>query len=149
MLQRFFIFLFIFFPFSFLFADDLEYRLSTILLKTHKGEYRFLVEIAETPEQLSAGLMNREELEEESGMLFIQPKSEIMSIWMKNVLFPVDLLFIDKKGKIVALHPNMVPNSTVPINSGEKVKAALELPAGSIERFEIALGDRVIHEKFS
>lgn len=112
--------------------------------KTHD----FQVEIAETPEQRAQGLMFRREMAADAGMLFLFGGSQERAMWMKNTLIPLDMLFIDEKGKIVRIAERTVPYSTRAITSGGPVAAVLELNAGTASRLAIKPGDRVRHPAF-
>jgi uncharacterized protein len=70
---------------------------------------KFIVEIADTPEGQSYGLMYRTELEENRGMLFIFDQERQLSFWMKNTFIPLDIIFIDSDGTINTIHENTKP----------------------------------------
>ena len=69
-------------------------------------------------------------------------------MWMKNTLIPLDMLFIDKTGRVVSLSERAVPGSLATISSGVPAAAVLELNAGMIQKLGIEPGDRVIHQAF-
>ncbi|MEK6622871.1 MAG: DUF192 domain-containing protein, partial [Planctomycetota bacterium] len=87
------------------------------------------VELAVTPEEQMAGLMNRDALGSDDGMLFIFPQEQILSFWMKNTLIPLSIAFIKIDGRIVQIE-SMKPYSLDSHFSHEKVKYALEMNDG-------------------
>jgi uncharacterized membrane protein (UPF0127 family) len=89
------------------------------------------------------GLMRRESLAANGGMLFIYRPPRRVSMWMKNTLLPLDMLFIDKRGRIVKIAANTKPLSTDLIPSESKISAVLEINAGQAVRRGIKVGDRV------
>jgi uncharacterized protein len=112
------------------------------------GKYRFDVEIAETPQQMMQGLMFRNSMPEDAGMLFIHRRDHVATMWMKNTLIPLDMLFIDREGRIVGIHERARPHSLETIAAPEPVRAVLELNGGISGRLGIRKGDRVIHPVF-
>ncbi|MBK3797660.1 DUF192 domain-containing protein [Azospirillum brasilense] len=112
------------------------------------GKYRFDVELAETPAQQAQGLMFREKMAADSGMLFIYDRPQPASFWMKNTLIPLDMIFIGTDGRIVNIHANAVPQSLDAVNSAGSVKGILEINGGMSARLGIRPGDRVVHSTF-
>lgn len=108
----------------------------------------FDAEIAVTEAERARGLMHRNALPRDSGMLFVFPEEGMHRFWMKNTLIPLDMLFIDGDGKIVKVVQRTVPQSTVLISSDGPVRAVLELNGGTAARLGIAVGDRVRHPVF-
>jgi uncharacterized protein len=126
---------------------EVKFEQEKIAVKTANGEYTFDTEIAKTKEQLETGLMYRESLAQNKAMLFMLPGNERVGMWMKNTLIPLDMLFIDKLGKIVYIARNTKPNSLDIISAGDKpVNAVLELKAGTAEAKNINIGDKVIYK---
>ena len=109
------------------------------------GKHSFQVELALTPEQQAQGLMFRRELAEDAGMLFLYRRSGFVSMWMKNTLIPLDMVFIAADGRIAYVAERTVPGSLASISAGEPVKAVLELNGGTAARLGIRPGDRVIY----
>ena len=87
-------------------------------------------------------------LPSDEGMLFPEDKPKIMSMWMKNTLIPLDMLFIDTRGKIVCLLANAKPESLEILSCDKPVKAVLEIGGGEAERRGIKVGDTVVHATF-
>lgn len=110
--------------------------------------HAFAVELAVTPEQLSQGLMFRRDLPAGTGMLFDFGSARQVSMWMKNTLIPLDMLFMDRAGRVVHVEQYAVPGSLEPRGPAEPVLGVLELPAGTARRLGLKPGDRVIHSMF-
>lgn len=120
-----------------------------IIIQTSKVEQTYNVEIAITNEQLEVGLMFRESLPKNDGMLFIFNNEQKVNMWMKNTLIPLDILFIDKLGKIIYIAQNAKPNSLDIINAGNvAVRAVLELGGGATKENNINIGDKIIYKVF-
>ena len=107
--------------------------------KTH----RFTVEVARTPEEQAYGLMNRQSLAPDRGMIFPYSPPRPVGFWMKDTLIPLDMIFIAPGGKILRIEANTVPLSLDPVGSGEAVEAVLELAGGRSVELGIAAGDWV------
>ena len=101
------------------------------------------VEIAYTDKDRAKGLMNREKLDPESGMLFIFPYDRHLSFWMKNTSIPLSIAYISSDYVIKEIR-NMKPFSTAPVNSKNSVRFALEVNQGYFEKSGIEEGDRLI-----
>jgi uncharacterized membrane protein (UPF0127 family) len=103
----------------------------------------FVVEVARTPEEQARGLMERQSLAPDRGMLFPYQTPQAVAFWMKNTLIPLDMVFIAPGGRILRIEANTVPLSLEPVGSGEAVEAVLELAGGRSAELGIAAGDRV------
>ncbi len=103
----------------------------------------YQVEIADTDSSRRRGLMFRESLPANSGMLLKYNSARKVAIWMKNTYVPLDLLFIDEKGSIVKIHKGAVPLSTDSIHSGQRVESVLEINSGQVDEHSIQLGDKL------
>lgn len=105
----------------------------------------FFVEFATTREQQIRGLMGREHLPENAGMLFIYVPEQPVGMWMRNMLIPLDFLFADARGVVLQIAENVPPcppeGPCPTIASTKPVKYVLEVPAGSVQRHGIAVGD--------
>lgn len=110
--------------------------------------HEFTVEIADTPEAIQQGLMFRESLAPDAGMLFDFGMTRQAGMWMKNTLIPLDMLFILEDGRVVAIARNAQPGSLRSINPGVPVRAVLELAGGRAAELSIQPGDTVVHPVF-
>lgn len=111
--------------------------------------FRFEVELARTPQEMTKGLMGREELKEGTGMLFLFPDYASRNFWMKDTLIPLDIIFIRIDGTIGHIHPMARPLDTTQIRSYGPVKAVLEINGGVTEELGIKVGHKVYHPAFS
>ncbi len=112
------------------------------------GAARFAVEIADAPGEWARGLMFRAEMADDAGMLFVYPAPRRVSFWMKNTLIPLDILFIDRLGRVRAIHENARPHDETPIDSGAEVLAVLEINAGLVAELGITPGTELRHPAF-
>ena len=102
----------------------------------------FALEYANTFELRAQGLMHREELCNNCGMLFNFEQSRRAGMWMKNTLIPLDVAFIRADGKITDIKA-MQPHDLTSINSSERVLYAWEMNQGWFKRNNIVVGDKV------
>lgn len=107
-----------------------------------KGK-QFAVEIADDDEERARGLMFRESMADDHGMLFVFDEDAPQSFWMKNTFIPLDMLFIDRQGRIVRIAARTTPHSLDSISSGEPVTRVLELRGGEAKARGIQAGDHV------
>jgi hypothetical protein len=85
---------------------------------------------------------------EDRGMLFDFKREEPVSMWMKNTYLPLDMVFIDRTGRVVNVAENAEPLSERIIPSGAPAFAVLELNAGTARRIGLKVGDRLRHSMF-
>jgi uncharacterized membrane protein (UPF0127 family) len=114
-----------------------------LTIQSASGTHRFTVEVAETPEQQAQGLMNRQSLGPDRGMIFPRNPPGDASFWMKNTLIPLDIIFIRADGTIARIAENTVPLSLDPVPSLEPVVAVLEIPGGRSAELGVKAGDKV------
>lgn len=103
------------------------------------------VELAMTQEERATGLMNRTNLPEYSGMLFIFDKEYIHKFWMKNMFFPLDIIWLDERGIIVHIDKNVMPCNEYCKSFGPElsVKFVLEVNGLYTDSHNINVGDSV------
>ena len=109
------------------------------------GTTTLQVEVATTEIETQQGLSGRPSLALGSGMLFIFDPPRVPGFWMKDMLFPLDIIFIDQKGRVVTVHKNIAPQ-TYPTTFRPSVPAryVLEVPAGFADTHRIAEGAKVV-----
>jgi uncharacterized membrane protein (UPF0127 family) len=115
---------------------------------TEKGRVRLQVEVARNDRQREIGLMFRRTMAPDHGMLFDFKTPQPVYFWMKNTYLPLDMLFIDASGRVVAIAANAAPFSEAPIGPGVPVLAVLELNAGRAAQLGVKAGDVVRHRIF-
>ncbi|MCC5816669.1 MAG: DUF192 domain-containing protein [Leptospira sp.] len=116
-------------------------------MQVRLGKATIFVEIADTPKRRSVGLMFRKKLEENSGMLFVFPKEDYQSFWMKNTLIPLSIGYFDRDGVLLEVY-EMKPNQTDEVyNSRKKAIYALEMNSGWFSKNNINPGAVLILEK--
>lgn len=127
----------------------LDFKQDTLLVvKQAGGRYTFEIELARTPAQRQQGLMFREKLAANAGMLFDYERPQPVAMWMKNTYVPLDILFIDGSGIITHIAKRAVPLSLQPISSNGPVRAVLEVNGGITDHLGIRVGDEVRHPIF-
>lgn len=124
-------------------GQEAALRTEPLEVTSRAGAHPFIVEVAETGGQRARGLMFREEMPLDRGMLFIFDGEGERYFWMKNTPLPLDILYIDSSGAIVSIARDTTPFSEKVIPSNGAAQYVLELNAGTAERLEIAVGDRV------
>ncbi len=101
------------------------------------------MEIANNYSKRKKGLMYRDNIEKDFGMLFVWDEEEIQCMWMKNTSIPLSVAFIKKEGEILDIF-DLYPFSTLSVCSTDKVKYALEVNRGWFEEKAINRGDTLI-----
>lgn len=127
-------------------ANGSDKPLSELEIRTSSGtKHRLLVELATTEEEKNRGLMFRQSMPKNQGMLFLYDSPAILHMWMQNTYIPLDMLFINEQSMIVHIAKNTQPLSLEVISSTKPAIAVLELNAGVTEELSIQKGDRVLH----
>lgn len=114
-----------------------------------KNQKKIVLEIADTPKKRAQGLMYRSSLPADYGMIFIYPKPQLLTFWMKNTLIPLDLLFL-KQHQVVAIFYSVppcpkenlrCPTYTPPLSV--EADHVIELNAGTSKALGIAVGEKI------
>ncbi len=122
---------------------------SLLAVRTAAGKViNFKIWIADTPRREEQGMMFVHEMDEHTGMLFMFPENRLVSMWMKNTYIPLDLLFLDAKGKIDFIAASATPQSETIIGPPTPEYAVLELKGGTCVHFDIKRGDVVLYKNF-
>jgi uncharacterized membrane protein (UPF0127 family) len=114
-----------------------------LCITSGKKVHAFTVEIARTSQQQARGLMFRNALADDKGMVFPFTEMRMASFWMKNTFIPLDIIFVRADGSIENIAMNTVPYSTDPVESTAPVAAVLELRGGLTAELGIKAGDKV------
>jgi len=129
-------------------AQPQTFERDQLAIETAGGGQQFAVELAITSEQRAQGLMYRQRMPADAGMLFLYPAARPVSMWMKNTLIPLDMLFIGDDGRILHIAERTIPGSMATISSMQPARAVLELNGGTAARLKIQVGDRVLYRTF-
>lgn len=116
-----------------------------LTIETATGTHEYRVELALSPQERAVGLMNRESMADDHGMLFRFDMVRPITMWMKNTLIPLDMIFIREDGTVAGFHENAEPLSEDVIASPEPVLYVLELNGGKATEIGLAVDDRVRH----
>ena len=108
----------------------------------------FEIFVASEQNAQARGLMFVREMPDDVGMLFIHPSERMISMWMKNTLIPLDMVFMDRSGFVIHIAENTVPGSLDSISSTQPALAVLEINGGLAARLGIRVGDLVRHPYF-
>lgn len=120
---------------------------SRLVVQTATGDHRFSVEVVDTPEKRAEGLMFRQELAPDAGMLFDFKEVREVSFWMRNTFIPLDMVFIAADGTVENVHVNARPHDPTGIPSGVPVRFVLEIPGGRSVEIGLEPGDKVEHPR--
>ncbi|QBX37683.1 DUF192 domain-containing protein [Brevundimonas sp. S30B] len=129
-------------------VDAAGRALEPLSVTTATGKHDFMVEIADTEELRQRGLMFRDPLPDDRGMLFQFPQASEQSFWMRNTPSPLDIIYIDPRGRIVSIAKHATPMSDTPIPSYGAANGVLEVRAGRADEIGAKPGDVVTHPFF-
>ena len=129
-------------------SDPKNYNVKLQIFAHEKKIGEFLVAIVNTPEKMQYGLMNLEHLDSGNGMLFIFDNSQIINMWMKNTLIPLDMIFIDQNNQIINIKNHAKPLSLQVIPSIKPAKKVLEINANLSKKLGIQVGQKIVYENF-
>lgn len=113
--------------------------------ETQNGRASFEVEIANSGEARMRGLMWRRDFPSNRAMLFVFGRMNEVLMWMQNTPSPLDMVFLDDKGRVTSIHENAVPFSEDIISSQGPAAYVVEVLAGTVKSNGIKIGDRAIH----
>lgn len=117
------------------------------LLKDGEVNQQVNIEIADTEYERQTGLMYRETMEEDQGMLFIYSNEAPRSFYMKNTYIALDLIFYDKDSTVVSFIENAVPMDETSLPSEKPAQFILELNAGKVNQWNIEVGDKMTFKR--
>ena len=113
------------------------------ILHTQKGDFTFNIEVVDTDAGREKGLMFRQSLAPDAGMLFDFLTAQPVEFWMVNTFIPLDMVFIAGNGTVKTVHANARPQDATPIPSGAPVQFVLEIPGGRAAQIGLRPGDRM------
>lgn len=125
-----------------------EQGAAQLQIVTEKGAQSFTIELARTDADRAKGLMFRQSMPENHGMLFDFERDQIVTMWMKNTYLPLDMIFIQKDGRIHRIERQTEPHSERTISSGAPVRAVLEVNGGVADKLGLKPGQSVLHAMF-
>lgn len=111
-------------------------------VKMPLGSKTFTLEVAATNASRELGLMHRDSMPGDRGMIFIFPDEDHRSFWMKNTRIPLDIIYMDAGGAVVSVKP-MKPYDLSAVRSDKPAKYAVELNKGMAEKAGVKAGDRI------
>lgn len=117
------------------------------VLHTATGDYAFTVEVVDNDQTRARGLMFRQSLAPDAGMLFDFFEERQASFWMQNTFIPLDMVFIGDDGIVKTIHVNARPQDPTPIPSEVPVRFVLEIPGGRSVEIGLKPGDRLEHPR--
>jgi uncharacterized protein len=129
-------------------ASAASFRKDKLTLLTSAGQHVIEIELAETGEQKSLGLMYRTSVPPATGMLFPYGDPQEITMWMRNTYSSLDMVFIKQDGVVHRIEAGTEPLSERIIASKGRVTAVLELAAGEAKRLGLKAGDRVEYAIF-
>jgi hypothetical protein len=110
------------------------------VVKMNIGSRQFVLEVARTPAEQETGLMKRDSMPKDHGMIFVFPNDEVRKFWMKNTRFPLDIVFVGAKGRVVSIS-QMKAYDLNETSSAEPARYAIELNEGAAAEAGAKTGD--------
>jgi uncharacterized protein len=132
------------FPLSVHAEETVSFATEKLVIETSSGRHELIVEVARTAAEQAQGLMYRQNLALDHGMLFVLERPREAYFWMRNTLIPLDILFIDSSNKVHHIALNAEPLSEALIASQGVVHAVLELNGGQAKALGIRVGDTIL-----
>ena len=130
-------------------TTDVEEVVNATFLVEGEENVTVTLEVADEPEERRSGLMHRESLENDTGMVFVYPNPKQVSFWMKNTLIPLDMIFVAENGTVLNVqHADPEPNTSSSeldsYPSDGKAKYVVELPQGFANRTDVESGAKLV-----
>lgn len=120
----------------------------TFLKKGNKKVlHKVNIEVSDEDRERAQGLMYRSHMGDDQGMIFIFPRSEPQSFWMKNTKIPLDIIYINEQNEIVKIYKQTKPFNTTSLPSGKNAMYVVEINGGLTDKFGITEGDIIEFKK--
>lgn len=123
-----------------------EGELELFKTNTDSTKIKIDIEIASSDYEIQTGLMYRNSMENNQGMLFVFDDSRPRSFFMKNTRIPLDLIFLDEEKRIVSFQKNAKPFDESSLPSNAPARYVLEVNAGLVDYWNLSVGDRVSYK---
>ena len=114
-----------------------------VMITTEGGDISFLAEVADAPEERQLGLMHRTAMGERESMLFLFPREQQLSFWMRNTLIPLDMIFIKADRTILGVVENAAPKTDVSRRVPGESQFVLEVKGGTCLKLGMKEGQKV------
>jgi uncharacterized protein len=124
-------------------GDDGEVNKGLPTVQVKLGNRVFTLEVADTEHQRQLGLMNRKSMPDDHGMIFVFQEDLELSFWMNNTLIPLDVIYVDSKGKVANIDQMEARDTTTKHPSNGEVRYAIELNKGMSAKVGLKAGDTV------
>lgn len=116
---------------------------ATLTIETEKEKISLKTEIADNSAKRARGLMFRDSISDDYGMIFLFPHKEVIYMWMKNTKISLDMLFFDENGHIVKIIENAIPYDLTLLSSEEPVIGVVEVKGGFIQKNNVSIGNKI------
>lgn len=121
---------------------------SDLVIETKEAEFKIVAEVADEPHEIATGVMFRDGIEPDHGMIFEFSPPREANMYMRNVSFPIDMVFLNSEGVVMSTVSHVQAESERRINPGFAVSGVLELPDGMVIEYGLKPGDLIRHELF-
>ena len=125
-------------------APATAFGTGSLTLRTDSGPHSFNIEIANSGGERVLGLMYRRELAADAGMLFLYDPPQPITMWMRNTILSLDMIFIGTDGRVHRIESHTEPFSTDIISSDGTVQGVLEVNAGTANKIGLKVGYEVL-----
>jgi len=126
-----------------LFAGCKKDEVKVFVINSAGASFKFIAEIADSDDERMRGLMYRESLDPDRGMLFVFERAARQGFWMRNTLIPLDMLFVDENKVITDINHSAKPGDLSSFVSSGPVLYVLEINGGFCKKNNIKVGDRL------